>query len=55
MVSFPRAAQFCFVKFCVLAIITRSDSPDMTFWLVASIVLSLMYYWKHRELQKAKG
>lgn len=40
---------------CVFALLNRTNYPDMTFWAVVSIALSLMSYYGHRELQKRKA
>lgn len=55
VIAFPRAAQVCFVISCVIAVLNRTNFPDMTFWAVVSIALSLMSYYGHRELQKRKA
>lgn len=53
--AFQRAAQVCFVISCVITVLNRTNFPDMTFWAVISIALSLMPYYGHRELQKRKA
>jgi uncharacterized membrane protein YjfL (UPF0719 family) len=54
VISFPRAAQVCFIISCVLAVLNRAAFPDMTFWAVVSFILGMMSYYGHRELLKRK-
>lgn len=51
VLSFPLAAQICFVISCVLAILNRANFPDMTFWAVVSFCLGMMCYYGRRELK----
>jgi uncharacterized membrane protein YjfL (UPF0719 family) len=54
VISFPRAAQVCFIISCLLAVVNRAAFPDMTFWAVVSFILGMMSYYGHRDLMKRR-